>query len=238
MGKIRKISQPDWLPSIYWCAVVLIYYYVFLITAAAAYHRYSNFQVEESVLAVYISIVKSTPLEVIATTLVTSLYLLQMNSKSALADQNKNLESIVKARTVEVQSANEKLKHLNEELMSSNEKIKLANDNLEDMVEERTKQINDQLSQLLKYAHMNFVNDSAPMHFASAMNAPVAAVYCSTVPEFGYGPLSDIKYIIQRHESLYCRPCGLHGFATCPEGHFKCALEIEDEQLLGVISSE
>ena len=91
---------------------------------------------------------------------------------------------------------------------------------------------------LMKYAHMNFVNDSAPMHFASAMNAPVAAVYCSTVPEFGYGPLSDIKYIIQRRESLYCRPCGLHGFSACPEGHFKCALEIEDEQLLGVISSE
>jgi len=163
MGKIRKISQPDWLPSIYWCAVVLIYYYVFLITAAAAYHRYSNSQVEESILAVYISIVKSTPLEVIATTLVTSLYLLQMNSKSALADQNKNLESIVKARTVEVQSANEKLKHLNEELMFSNEKIKLANDNLEDMVEERTKQINDQLSQLLKYAHMNSHDVRAPL---------------------------------------------------------------------------
>ena len=95
-----------------------------------------------------------------------------------------------------------------------------------------------QSAALMKYAHMNFVNDSAPMHFASAMNAPVAAVYCSTVPEFGYGPLSDIKYIIQRRESLYCRPCGLHGFAACPEGHFKCALEIEDEQLLGVISSE
>ena len=31
---------------------------------------------------------------------------------------------------------------------------------------------------------------SAPMHLASALNAPVTAVYCSTVPEFGFGPLS------------------------------------------------
>ena len=40
-------------------------------------------------------------------------------------------------------------------------------------------------------AGMNYVNDSAPLHFASAMNAPVTAVYCSTIPGFGFGPLSD-----------------------------------------------
>jgi signal transduction histidine kinase len=163
MEKIRKIDQPEWLSSIYWCAVVLVYYYVFLITTAAVYHRYTNLQVDESIIAVYTSIVKSTPLEVIATTLVTGLYLLQMNSKSALADQNKNLESIVKVRTAEVQSANEKLKHLNEELTNSNEKIRLANDNLEDMVYERTKKINDQLLQLSKYAHMNSHDVRAPL---------------------------------------------------------------------------
>jgi heptosyltransferase-2 len=35
---------------------------------------------------------------------------------------------------------------------------------------------------LQKDAMMNYVNDSAPMHFASAVNAPVTAVYCSTIP--------------------------------------------------------
>jgi heptosyltransferase-2 len=92
-----------------------------------------------------------------------------------------------------------------------------------------------QSAALMRHAKMNFVNDSAPMHFASSVNAPVAAVYCSTIPDFGYGPLSDIKFIIQREEPLYCRPCGLHGYATCPQGHFKCALDIGDAQLLGVI---
>jgi ADP-heptose:LPS heptosyltransferase len=43
----------------------------------------------------------------------------------------------------------------------------------------------------MKDAAMNYVNDSAPMHFASAVNAPVTAVYCSTIPAFGFGPLSD-----------------------------------------------
>jgi ADP-heptose:LPS heptosyltransferase len=94
-----------------------------------------------------------------------------------------------------------------------------------------------QSAALMKHAHMNFVNDSAPMHFASAVNAPVAAVYCSTVPGFGYGPLSDVKHIIERREPLYCRPCGLHGYTACPQGHFKCALEIEEGQLLEIIGN-
>ena len=42
-----------------------------------------------------------------------------------------------------------------------------------------------QSAALQKGAYMNYVNDSAPMHFASAVNAPVTAIYCSTVPAFG-----------------------------------------------------
>lgn len=79
---------------------------------------------------------------------------------------------------------------------------------------------------LMKDAKMNYVNDSAPLHFASAVNANVSAVYCSTLPEFGFGPLSDNSTIIQINKPLSCRPCGLHGKKECPEGHFKCALEI------------
>jgi heptosyltransferase-2 len=89
-----------------------------------------------------------------------------------------------------------------------------------------------QSAALMSRARMNYVNDSAPMHFASAMNAPVTAVYCSTIPGFGFGPLSDIRHIVEIEQPLYCRPCGLHGYASCPEGHFRCALEIRTEQLL------
>ena len=89
-----------------------------------------------------------------------------------------------------------------------------------------------QSAALMSRASMNYVNDSAPMHFASAMNAPVTAIYCSTVPQFGFGPLSDISHIVEIAQPLYCRPCGLHGYAACPEGHFKCALEIKQEQLI------
>jgi heptosyltransferase-2 len=92
-----------------------------------------------------------------------------------------------------------------------------------------------QSAALMKDAAMNYVNDSAPMHFASAVNAPVTAVYCSTLPSFGFGPLSDKRFIVEIPHPLSCRPCGLHGRPACPLGHFKCAYEIEDTQLLNTL---
>lgn len=84
-------------------------------------------------------------------------------------------------------------------------------------------------------AVMNYVNDSAPMHFASSVNAPVTAVYCSTIPAFGFGPLSDNSHIVEVATALPCRPCGLHGKKACPELHFNCARQITNEQLLAVL---
>ncbi|MBV9987261.1 MAG: glycosyltransferase family 9 protein, partial [Chitinophagaceae bacterium] len=81
-------------------------------------------------------------------------------------------------------------------------------------------------------ALMNYVNDSAPMHFASAVNAPVTAVYCSTIPAFGFGPLSANSHIVEILQPLACRPCGLHGRKACPLAHFNCARKIETAQLI------
>jgi heptosyltransferase-2 len=90
---------------------------------------------------------------------------------------------------------------------------------------------------LLKEATMNYVNDSAPMHLASAVQAPVCAVYCSTVPEFGYGPLSPRSFVVQNRQPLQCRPCGLHGHKRCPKKHFECAEGILTSQLCEVLES-
>jgi len=88
---------------------------------------------------------------------------------------------------------------------------------------------------LMRDAKMNYVNDSAPMHFASAMNAATCAIFCSTVPAFGFGPRSKHSHIVETAEKLECRPCGLHGKTACPEGHFKCAMDINIEQLLRIL---
>lgn len=85
---------------------------------------------------------------------------------------------------------------------------------------------------LMNGAMMNYVNDSAPLHIASAMNAPVTAVFCSTVPAFGFGPLRANGRVVETSEKLDCRPCGLHGYKACPKGHFRCALGIEVEAMI------
>ena len=78
-----------------------------------------------------------------------------------------------------------------------------------------------QSAALMKGATRAFVNDSGPLHIASAMNTPVTAFFCSTVSDFGFGPLSDDAKILEVKD-LACRPCGLHGHQECPKGHFKC----------------
>lgn len=84
-----------------------------------------------------------------------------------------------------------------------------------------------QSASLMKDAQMNFVNDSGPLHICSAMNAPVTAFFCSTTPDFGFGPLSDNSRIVETKEFLACKPCGLHGYKSCPKAHFECGNSIQ-----------
>ena len=88
-----------------------------------------------------------------------------------------------------------------------------------------------QSAALMKSAKMNFTNDSAPMHLASSVDAPVTAIFCSTIPGFGFGPLSHDSAVVQIGEELPCRPCGLHGLSACPQSHFKCAIGIDTRLL-------
>jgi heptosyltransferase-2 len=89
-----------------------------------------------------------------------------------------------------------------------------------------------QSAALMSKAEMNYTNDSGPLHLSSAMNAPTTAVFCSTIPEFGFGPLSDVSKIVETTIDLPCRPCGLHGHKKCPQSHFKCGISIQIDQLV------
>lgn len=88
---------------------------------------------------------------------------------------------------------------------------------------------------LMQKAKRVFVNDSAPLHLASCVNAKTTAIFCSTVPEFGYTPLADDSVVVDVGNTLSCRPCGLHGYKACPLGHFKCAEDIAIQQVLATI---
>ncbi|MBX3101037.1 MAG: glycosyltransferase family 9 protein [Bacteroidetes bacterium] len=88
-----------------------------------------------------------------------------------------------------------------------------------------------QTAALLQGARRLFANDSAPLHLATSMNTPTTAVFCSTVPSFGFGPRADRSVVIETSEPLSCRPCGLHGKVACPQGHFRCATAIAPQRV-------
>jgi len=114
--------------------------------------------------------------------------------------------------------------------------IEKVNPNKQNLIINLTGELNFlQSASLMKDAVINFVNDSGPLHIASAVNANVVAIFCSTIPNFGFGPLSDKSFIAENNEKLKCRPCGLHGYKQCPEKHFKCALDIDTKQLVNYI---
>lgn len=88
---------------------------------------------------------------------------------------------------------------------------------------------------LMMKAQRVFVNDSAPLHLASCVNAKTTAIFCSTVPAFGYTPLAQDSVVVDVGDKLSCRPCGLHGHAACPLGHFKCSQDIAISSVLATI---
>jgi heptosyltransferase-2 len=90
-----------------------------------------------------------------------------------------------------------------------------------------------QSAALMAGAAQVFCNDSAPMHLASAVGAPTTAIYCSTVPDFGFGPLSAGSRCVSTSEALDCRPCSIHGLAACPQKHFRCGHSLDVHEILG-----
>jgi heptosyltransferase-2 len=82
-------------------------------------------------------------------------------------------------------------------------------------------------------ANLNLLitNDSAPLHLGSAFKIPTVALFCATVPEFGFGPW-DNRAISLGVEGLSCRPCGRHGGNVCPTGTHACQLRLMPDQVI------
>lgn len=89
---------------------------------------------------------------------------------------------------------------------------------------------------LLREAVLNYVTDAAMLQVCSAVAAPTCAVYCSTVPAFGFGPLSPNAWVVETEEELECRSCDVTGYAQCPLTHFLCGRGIRTAQLLAPLA--
>lgn len=84
---------------------------------------------------------------------------------------------------------------------------------------------------VIKRLDLLITNDSAPLHFASASGIPVVALFCATVPEFGFGPWQTKAKVLEV-AALSCRPCGRHGGRTCPLGTSDCRLKLSSGEVI------
>ncbi|MBI4063957.1 MAG: hypothetical protein HY401_06595 [Elusimicrobia bacterium] len=64
-------------------------------------------------------------------------------------------------------------------------------------------------------------NDSGPMHLAYGSGVPTVAIFGPTIQGFGFFPQGPASRVVEVRD-LECRPCGLHGGDSCPQGHFLC----------------
>jgi heptosyltransferase-2 len=68
--------------------------------------------------------------------------------------------------------------------------------------------------------------DSAAAHLGASADTPIVQIYGSTVPAFGFYPLTS-KSVIIENKTLSCRPCTDHGRDSCPLKHFKCIEDLD-----------
>jgi len=87
-----------------------------------------------------------------------------------------------------------------------------------------------QLAAVMKRCELLITNDNGAMHVGVAQDIPVVAIFGSTTLSLGYGPFTDRAVVVER--SLDCRPCGRHGYAECPLGHFNCMKQITPEEVM------
>lgn len=85
--------------------------------------------------------------------------------------------------------------------------------------------------ELLKRAKFLISNDSAPTHMAMCADIKTLTIYCSTVPEFGFYPYNKKSSYISFND-LKCKPCGIHGYYSCPIKTFDCGKKLLPQHII------
>lgn len=82
---------------------------------------------------------------------------------------------------------------------------------------------------LLRGAAAVVAGDTGLMHLATAVAAPVVALFGPTDPALGYAPYRARAVVLAR--DLPCRPCSTYGGAHCPMRHHRCMIDLAPDDV-------
>lgn len=83
---------------------------------------------------------------------------------------------------------------------------------------------------LLRKCRALVAGDTGQMHLATAVGAPVVALFGPTVEAFGFFPYRAKSTVLQL--DLGCRPCSAHGGPACPLKHHRCLQDLQPALVL------
>jgi heptosyltransferase-2 len=90
---------------------------------------------------------------------------------------------------------------------------------------------------LSQNARIVVCNDSLTLHLASAFKVPCIALFCATVPAFGFGPWRNPRAVVVAREDLSCRPCARHGGRRCPRDTWECSTGLPAERVITALKA-
>src|ERR1035437_357538 len=165
--------------------------------------------------------------------------------------QNGYIGFVIGAKYFTKQLPNEKIisicKKINEpvillggkEDVEKGEKIKVAVGSRQAVIFNSCGKYNlNQSASLVKQAKKIITHDTGLMHIAAAFKKEIVSVWGNTIPGFemypDYGE-SQVSSLKSQVLNLSCRTCSKLGFSKCPKGHFKCMMEINEEEIVKFI---
>lgn len=84
-----------------------------------------------------------------------------------------------------------------------------------------------QAAAVIQKCDLLICNDSGSLHLANAVQTDVFAFFGPTVQRFGFAPFRPQDKVFEIE--LDCRPCASHGGKKCPQGHFRCMLDVKPD---------
>jgi len=83
--------------------------------------------------------------------------------------------------------------------------------------------------------------DTGLMHIAAAFKTPTMMFWGSTAHELGmypyYGDNHEVLSVNMVNTNINCSPCSKIGKDVCPQGHFKCMKDLNDEDIISGMKS-